>query len=189
MPDHLLAPRTPLGGTAPRTDRIGAITITERVNTTIASLACRLGRESAFKEAAAKLFDFDLPAPEQVARAEPWAALWIGPHQWLIEAPFETHEDIVPTLRAGFGNTASITEQTDAWVRFELSGPEVWAALERLTPIDTRTMRVDSIRRSVLEHMGCFVIRRSEEGISVLGPRSSARSLHHALSGAARSIA
>ncbi|MDA3887303.1 MAG: hypothetical protein PF443_00595 [Allgaiera sp.] len=49
-------------------------------------------------------------------------------------------------------------------------------------------MRVDSIRRSVLEYMGCFVIRRSE-GFSVLGPRSSARSLHHALSGAARSIA
>ena len=188
MPDLRLIPRTPLGGAEPRIDRIGAVTITERVDMALASLACRLGRETPFTEAARQLFGLELPAPERVTANGDWTALWTGPQQWLIEAPFATHEDIAAILKTGFGDTASITEQTDGWVRFDLTGPEVWAVLERLTPIDTRKMREDSIRRSVLEHLGCFVIRRAG-GFSVLGPRSSARSLHHALAAAARSIA
>ena len=181
MPDHRLAPLTPLGNTTPQTDTIGPVTITENTGIALASLAIRRGRGTDVANAAASL-NLTLPAPGHASEN----AMWLAPDQWMIEAPFATHEDIMAHLKPVFGDAASITEQTDAWVRFDLAGPDLPAMFDLLCNLDTRAMQPGHATRTVIDHLGCYVICRSV-GFTILGPRSSARSLHHALITAARS--
>jgi sarcosine oxidase, subunit gamma len=181
VPDHRLKPLTPLGNATPQTDTIGPVTITENVSIALASLATRNGR-GADVEKAAKALNLTLPPPGQASEN----ALWLAPDQWLIEAPFATHEDITAHLKPIFGDAASITEQTDAWVRFDLTGPDLHAMFELLCNLDTRAMQPGQATRTVIEHLGCYVTRRADY-FTILGPRSSAKSLHHALITAAKS--
>ena len=150
MPDHRLKPLTPLGHASPQTDTIGPITITENVSMALASLATRQGRDADVSNAAQTL-TITLPTPGHASDT----ALWLAPDQWLIEAPFATHEDIVAYLKPAFGDAASVTEQTDAWVRFDLSGPDLHTMLERLCNLDTRAMQPGHATRTVIEHLGC----------------------------------
>ena len=181
MPDHRLKPLTALGNTTPQTDTIGPITITENTTIALASLATRKGR-AADVASAVKTLNITLPPPGHASQN----ALWLSPDQWMIEAPFATHEDITAYLKPAFGDAASITEQTDAWVRFDLSGPNLHSLFERLCNLDTNAMQPGHATRTVIEHLGCYVTRR-DTGFTILGPRSSAKSLHHALITAARS--
>lgn len=176
---------TPLGHDAPITKIIGPVTITENVGVALASLAARLGR-AAEVAAAAQAAGIPLPGPGRAETAS-YGAIWLGPEQWMIEAPFETHEDIVAILKPLFGEAASITEQTDAWVRFDLTAADLPALFERLCGYDLRRNGPGSATRTVIEHLGCYVVRRAENQVSVIGPRSSAHSLHHALITAAKS--
>ena len=106
----------------------------------------------------------------------------------LVKAPFATQEDIAAILRPMFGDSASITEQTDAWVRFDVSGTRLPALFERLCSFDLRSNGAGSATRTVIEHLGCYLIRRADTVLTLYGPRSSAQSLHHALTTAARSV-
>lgn len=186
MPDHRLKPLTPLGLAAPQTVTIGPVTLTENITVALASVATRKGRETDVAQAATSL-NITLPAPGHASDT----ALWLAPDQWMIEAPFATHADITAYLKPTFGDAASITEQTDAWVRFDLnmtepSGLNLHALFELLCNLDTRSMQPGHATRTVIEHLGCYVICRAE-GFTILGPRSSAKSLHHALITAAKS--
>ena len=181
MPDHRLTPRTPLGNTSPQTDTIGPVTITENTGIALASLAIRRGCGADVAKAAASL-NLTLPSPGHASDN----AMWLAPDQWMLEALHATHEDILAYLKPAFGDAASITEQTDAWVRFDLFGPDLPTMFDLLCNLDTRAMQPGHATRTVIDHLGCYVICRSA-GFTILGPRSSARSLHHALITAARS--
>lgn len=181
MPDHRLNPLSPLGHTSPQTDTLGPVTITENTGVALASLATRRGREADVANAA-KTLNITLPKPGHATET----ALWLSPDQWMIEAPFASHEDIVAYLKPAFGDTASITEQTDAWVRFDITGPNLPALFELLCTLDTSAMQPGHATRTVIEHLGCYITCRAA-GFTILGPRSSAKSLHHALITAAKS--
>jgi sarcosine oxidase subunit gamma len=185
VPDHPLAPLTALGHPDPVVVTIGPVTLTERADMALASLAARRGREGDVT-AAAQAIGLPLPGPGRHAAGPVWSAFWLGPDQWMVEAAFETHEDIVAALRPAFGDSASITEQTDAWVRFDLTGTGLAAVFERLCALDVRSMQPGDATRTVIEHLGTYVIQGTK-GMTVLGPRSAAGSLHHALVTAARS--
>ena len=107
---------------------------------------------------------------------------------WLVEAPFASHEDIVSHLKTIFWDAASITEQTDAWVRFDLSAPDLSALMERLCNVDFRKAAEGFATRTVIEHTGCYLIKHGAGAVTVYGPRSSARSLLHAIEVAAKSV-
>lgn len=189
MSDHLLKPVTALGGSGPRTDTLGALTIAERPDVALASLARRRDRDAALAAAAAHALGVALPDVSGWVGREPFGVFWTGPGQWMVEAPHDTHEDLAATLKAAVGDAASVTEQTDAWVRFDVSGGTVAALFERLCPLDVARMAPGTAQRTTIEHLGCFVVRRAADPwFSVLGPRFSAVSLHHALLTAARSI-
>jgi sarcosine oxidase, subunit gamma len=190
VPEHPLKALTPLGNATAQTDVIAptpaqgssvSVTITENIAVALASLAVRKGGGAAVAKAA-KGLKIDLPAAGHASDT----ALWLGPDQWMIEAPFAQHEDIVAYLKPAFKEAASITEQTDAWVRFDLTGPDLHAMFERLCNLDTRAMQAGHGTRTVIDHLGCYVICRSDH-FTILGPRSSAGSLHHALMTAAKS--
>ncbi|MFZ1726785.1 MAG: sarcosine oxidase, gamma subunit [Albidovulum sp.] len=188
MPEHRLKALNPLGGNTAKVDSFDVFTISESPDMALASLACRIGRADDFAKIARKYFGFEMPGPGATAGKAPYTAIWIGPDQWLIEAPFESHEDIAKGLKAAFGGSGSITEQTDGWACFSAEGPAAGAVFERLCALNVAAMTSNSASRTAIEHLGCIVICR-EAGIrfSVLCPRSGAGSLHHALVTAAKS--
>ncbi|WP_420584155.1 sarcosine oxidase subunit gamma [Ruegeria sp.] len=183
---HDLVAITALGGTEPRVDTVAGVTCTEVPGVALASVAARMGQES---KAAKALSGFiDAPSPEIGAWAgSTISAFWAGPDQWMVEAPFDTHEDIASQAKAVMGDAASVTEQTDSWTRFDLAGDGILAVLELLSQLDPRKMNEGSAARCSIHHVGCFLLRRSPDLISIYGPRSSAGSLHHAIVAAMRS--
>ncbi len=187
MPDFILKPITALGHDVAKVDTIGPWTITERADVALASVAVRRGRLADVQTAAAAA-EVPLPAPGASAQDAVYGAFWMTPEMWMIEAPFASHEDIRAHLLPAFGDAASITEQTDAWVRFDLAGAGLARVLERLSNFDLAQAPDGAATRTVMEHLGCYLIKRSETLVTVYGPRSSAQSLHHALVVAARSV-
>jgi sarcosine oxidase subunit gamma len=183
---HRLKPVSPLNREFLAVETTGPITIAEDMATALASLASRRGREAEVADQAAAA-GIPMPGPGQAATQGPWSAFWVSPEMWMIEAPFASHEDIVAQLKPIFGESASITEQTDAWARFEVTGP-LQPLFERLCNLDLGRFGPGSATRTVMEHLGVYAIRRAPNRMTLLGPRSSAESLHHALLTAARSV-
>jgi sarcosine oxidase, subunit gamma len=189
VPDHRLTALTPLGATEPISERIGSLRLTERTDRALGSLACRLGKEAAFAERARAALGLDLPGPGRSVAADPFIVFWTGPDQYFVEAPLATHEDIARRLRDGFGATASVTEQSDAWARFEVQGDATTAMFERLCNLDLARMGPRHVTRTTIEHMGVFLACETPgQAYVVTGPRSSAGSLYHALTTAAIAV-
>lgn len=178
---------TALGQLAPQTHQIGPYRIEERFDVALASVAIRRGREAEV-EAAAKGAGIPLPEASRYLGGPVYSAFWVAPEMWMVEAPFASHEDIVAAVKPVFGDAASVTEQTDAWVRFDLSGPDLAPLLEKLSNIDFARAPDGYATRTVIEHMGCYLIRHSKGSVTIYGARSSAQSLIHALEVTAASI-
>ena len=185
---HSLKPITALGGTEAQIETIGSITISECPNWSLTSVSARLGAEKTTATAFKRALDIGFPKPMLSTTKNDITAFWTAPNQCFVEAPYTTHETLALELATSLDNKASVTEQSDGWVRFDLGGSDCFAVLERSCAADTPTMPMGGVTRTILEHLGCFVLRRSDHHFSIYGPRSSAGSLHHALVAAARSV-
>ena len=175
-----MTPLTALGGAAPVAQTFGTAVLTEVTNLALASVSTRLGEGEICKERLAAVLGGEIPEVEELVIHEPLSAFWMGPGQWMVVAPHETHENIASTLKETLGASASVTEQNDAWGIFDLEGSVV-QVMELLCPINMRNFPTGSARRTTIDHMGCFVVRGDEQHLQILGPRSSAGSLHHAI--------
>lgn len=180
----MLRPVTALGGHAPAELAVGPLTVKERFDVALASVAARRGRVADLAKAAEKI---GLPLPEagRQAAGMPYSAFWVAPEMWFVEAPFATHERIAAMLKGALGDAASITEQTDAWVVLDLAAPDLAPLLERLCNVDHRAAPDGFATRTVIEHLGCYLVRQGAGNVRLYGPRSSARSLIHAIEAAA----
>jgi len=186
---HNLKSITALGGSKPQVDAFDHVTITENDGLALASVAARMGQEAACHKALKALLGA-VPAPGCAVLHDPEAAFWMGPDQWMIGAPRETHELLADDLKARVGAAASVTEQTGAWVCFDVVGPAMTDLSERVCAVPIRRMVAGDAQRTVIYHLGCFVLRRqNDDEIRILGPRASAQTLHHALVTAAHSVA
>jgi sarcosine oxidase subunit gamma len=166
------------------------MTLSENPGLALASVAARLGHEVECAAYMADLLGRDAPDPGKACLRDPEAAFWMGPDQWMVSAPYASHEDLAVQLKSRFGATASITEQSDAWACFDLQGPEhgpehgpeIERVMELLCPLNLRQMQTGDATRTVIHHLGCFVIRQDPpEHLRILGPRASAGSLHHGI--------
>ncbi len=185
---HSLQPITALGGTEAQIDVIGDVTISECPDWSLTSISARLGAEKTIATVFKKALGIAFPKPMLSGTKDDITAFWTGPDQCIVEAPYTTHETLAATLATSLKTKASVTEQSDGWVRFDLEGADCFATLERSCAVDVQVMPVGGVTRTILEHLGCFVLRRSDHHFSIYGPRSSAGSLHHALVTAARSV-
>ena len=183
---HNLTATTALGGTKPRIDQHGPITISEEPGYALASVAARKGGERATVLAIRRMIGPAAPKPNHMA-GDTVTAFWTGPDQWMLEAPYDSHETLFATARAEVKGKASITEQTGGWCRFDLRGVGLATVLERLCPINMTKFQPGNATRTSIDHLGCFVVCRALDHISIIGPRSSATSLHHGLLTAIRS--
>ena len=183
---HDLTPTSALGGIS---DTIGTITITENTGVALASVTARIGGEPKTRQVLKALLG-DVPGPGRSQQHDPEAGFWMGPDQWMIGAPMATHELLASQLKSLTGDAASVTEQSGAWVVFDVIGTAMPDMMERLCAAPIRMMKAGDAQRRVIHHLACFIIQRNDPGhIRILGPRASAGSLHHALVGAARSVA
>ncbi len=190
MAEYQLEPINALGLSETVDAEIGLVRIVENNANSLASIAIRLGNEKKFSFSARKLLGFALPGPGESASSKTYSAFWSAPNQWFVEASEKSHADIAHILKEELAEMASVTEQTGGWCRFDIEGKTVTSMLERLCMLDMAGMKAGAANRSVIEHIGVFLLcRREHEAISVYGPRSMADSLHHALIAAAKSIA
>jgi sarcosine oxidase subunit gamma len=168
-----LKPICALGGAEPASRRIGALSLREDAELGLASLALRAG-------APAPALGLVLPGPGGWAEGAGLAAFWTGAGQWMLEFPGGAGRDLAAEL-AGPG--LSVTEQTDGFTAFEIQGPaaELVALLEKLVNVDARRFGPGSATRTGFHHMSVFVIRRAPDRLAVLGMRSAAGTIWHAL--------
>lgn len=178
---------TALGQPAPQIRQVGPYRIEERFDVALASVAARKGRAADVAKAAQGA-GIPLPEPARFAAGNPWSAFWVAPDMWFVEAPFASHEDIVALVKPVFGDAASITEQTDAWVRFDISAPDLAPLVERLCNVDFARAADGFATRTVIEHIGCYMIRHGSGTVTIYGARSSAQSLLHCLEATAASV-
>jgi sarcosine oxidase subunit gamma len=117
---------------------------------------------------------------------------WAGPDQWMAVAEGRAETDFADELST-LCPLCSITEQTDGFVLFEISSEAgevpIHALMSKLVNLDPTRLCAGSATRTGLEHMSVFVIRRSPAHLAVLGMRSAAASLWHALETAVSRLA
>lgn len=169
-----------LGGALPQSRRIGALLLTENAGLGLAALALRRG-------AAVPDLGLTLPGPGGWTSGTDVAAFWTGPDQWMIEFPGRADQDVAALIA---GPDRSVTEQTDGFAAFEIEGPaaKLTALLERLVNLDAGRFGPGSAARTGFHHMSVFVIRRAEDRLAVLGMRSAAGTIWHALLKAAERL-
>jgi sarcosine oxidase subunit gamma len=183
----VLEPLTAFGQSLPLTVSIGPFTITERTDTALASVAVRKGRAQDLAKAA-KDAGLPLPGPACAETSAPLSAFWMTPEMWMVEAPQASHSDIAADLKRVLGDCASITEQTGAWVRLDISAPDLAPLTERMTNLDLASKPTGFASRTVIDHLGVYLIKHSDSLITLYGPRASAQSLLHALEVTAHSV-
>ncbi|WP_299969255.1 sarcosine oxidase subunit gamma [uncultured Roseobacter sp.] len=179
---HDLTPITALGGSAARVDSVGDVTLTEVPDVALASVAARRRQEAACAQTLERLLGTAVPLPGYAAEGAEYAAFWTGPDQWMLSADFNGYEDVAARIKAEVGDRASVTEQTDAWVCFDLVGGRINAVLELLCNVDLTRFETGRATRTSIHHLGCYVISTNAgQSVRILGPRASADSLHHAI--------
>ncbi|MER8656184.1 MULTISPECIES: sarcosine oxidase subunit gamma [unclassified Mesorhizobium] len=173
-----LKPLMALGAEKPRSAMLPVLELCESKNLALTSLTLRRGALEP------KPFGLKLPGPGCWVAGHDVSAFWTGPDQWMIETEGRADEDFAMTLKVAAPG-CSVTEQTGGWVTVEIkSRAGTWpidAFLEKLINIDLADFGPGKATRTALEHTICFVIRRSETRVAVLGARSFASSLWHAL--------
>ena len=187
--NHGLKAISPLGGHEPQVDAFTGLLIREVTDRALASLGARQGQEEAMKSAAEGFLGGALPEPASWNEAGVFSAWWMGPDLWMVSAPHDTHELMAGELKEAVGEAGSVVEQTDGWCRFDMEGPRCFDVLERLCNANVRAGKRGDATRTSMEHLGVFLLCQTPgQGYSIIGPRSSAGSLHHALVAAAKSV-
>lgn len=176
MPD--LKPVTALGGGERRRVRHDALELEENASLALASLSLPRGATRPMP------FGLALPGPGEWTGNDMAAAFWTGPDQWLIEGPGRAESDFAAEV-ARHCPSGMVTEQTDGFVAFEIRSAcgegAILALLAKLVNLDPARLRPGSATRTGFEHMSVFVIRRAPGHLAVLGMRSAAGTLWHAL--------
>jgi len=107
---------------------------------------------------------------------------WIRQNTWLIEEPYSEIDKLEKKIKDNIGNFASVVNQSDEWCLFDLTGPHCIKVLERLCNVDVERMAKGDISATRLEHLSCFIICKTEQvKYRIMGPRSAAGSLYHAI--------
>lgn len=161
--------------------KMGANRIVELDEIAIVSIAIPLGGEETLAKALKSSWNISVPEPTLSATDGDLHAVRTGADQLFLIFPHE-NPDAEAVVQARLGGAGYTTDQTDSWVVLEVSGPDVAAALERLSPVDLSVgaFPVGASARTVMEHMGAMVIRLGGDRFMLMSASSSAKSFLHA---------
>ena len=160
----------------------GKTRLCERDDLAMVSLAMPIRGKSALTKAIKAGFGLSMPSPVKTTTKGDARLMQTTPDQFMLIFPHAT-PDAAAHVAAKIDGAAYVTEQTDAWVRLELSGPGAMAALERICPLDLHesTFPVGSAGRTTMEHMSAVIIRTGKDSFLLLSASSSGMSFLHAL--------
>lgn len=172
--------KTAFGVEEPQKETIGQITLSERPDRAFVAVAARLGQEEALATALAEGL-VSAPAPGKSTLGDS-SLHWMGPDQFLYECAYSAPLAADRAVRDVTGALASVTDQSDGFVRFDLEGETALDLLQRLCALDVETMQTGDFSRTVIHHTGCFLSCRAVgTGFALYVPRSYAVSFWHAL--------
>ncbi len=171
MPDLIAKPAL---GRAPMT--MAATTLAEAAWTRITSIAPFPGQAGSISAALAPL-DLSFPPANRFVQSAFGRIAWSGREQAFLFGP-----EAPPNL------AAAVTDQSDAWVMLDLTGPQAQAVLARLVPLDLRAATPGMAFRTALNHMPLLVMVDHAQVFRLLTFRSMARTAWHELQDALSGI-
>ena len=160
--------------------QIGENRIVERDDLALVSIATPLGGDEALTKALKKGWSLDMPSPTTTTTSGDTRAIRTSPDQMLLVFPHAT-PDADAHVQGKLSGAGYTTDQTDSWVILELSGPDTMAAMERLCPLDLASFETGDAGRTVMEHLGAFVIKTGDDSFLLMSASSSAQSFFHAV--------
>ncbi|WP_376870937.1 sarcosine oxidase subunit gamma [Albirhodobacter sp. R86504] len=177
-----LSPMTALGAQSARRQTHGVLTLTEQTDLALASLSLRRG------SVLPTPFGLTLPDVGKCTDDLAVSAFWIGPDQWMVAEAGKGDVGIAQALKREAPD-CSVTDQTDGFVAFEITSSEggapITAVMSKLVNLDAVAFVPGCATRTGLEHMSVYILRRAENTLAVIGMRSLADTLWHALDRAA----
>ena len=86
-------------------------------------------------------------------------------------------------IKTALKDNAYCTDQSDAWCMIKVSGEGLYAALERICPLDlsSEAFEVGSVARTSMEHLGVVILKDDKDSFVLMGATSSAADLLHAV--------
>ncbi|MEL6425829.1 MAG: sarcosine oxidase subunit gamma [Pseudomonadota bacterium] len=186
MAEITLTPTPPLGGLS---IEIGANRIVGRSDLALISVAIPTGAESTCAERLKVTYGLDLPEPTVSRHTGAWRIVSMTADQLMLIGLGDGMERL-REVGATVGNAGYTTNQTDAWVCVEVSGPDTLSALERICPLDLAELSfpVDGTARTSMEHLGTLIIRLGRERFLLCSASSSAGSFAHAIETSYRNV-
>lgn len=171
---------------------IGELTIRDAGHRVMISLAFKSGKRDAIDALCQSRLGISLPAMGGVSRARDGLTLLGLQYDQIWCCQEDSGDADARNLSARLGNQDGLylTDHGDGWAILSLEGKSILAVLERLCPLnlDTRFFPVQSVSRTVLEHMGAVIIRTGDFAFDIMTPRSYASSLLHAVESVALHI-
>nr|WP_244313940.1 sarcosine oxidase subunit gamma family protein [Roseibium denhamense] len=151
----------------------------------MASLALRTDDA---RSAVDQVLGFAAPGPGSYTTGDEFAAFWMSSDQWMVCASHDSNELLASQLKDKLGEQVSVSEQNDGWVCLDVEGADLSSVFERLVNADVHDLKKGTAVRTVIEHIGCFLIcLESGHRYRLLAGRSFAHSLHHAVAAGLRS--
>ena len=165
-------------------ESFGGTDLVEISDLAIVSIAVPLGGDAALIGALSKTFGAGMPEPGQSVLSTDGKTrfLWTARDQ-LFALFRDKSPNAAAEIKARLGDTAYVTLQSDSWVSLRLDGENARSALERICPIDLHPNAFPEgrVTRTMMEHMGVFVLRDGANSFLLLSASSSAQSFLHAV--------
>ncbi len=179
MPDTMLKAAPVLGGYSLD---LGDVAVAEVTDIAIVSIATPLDGKAALAAAVTAAWGTGLPEPRMTSRSGDGAITLISSStdQYLALLP-GVDGLAVTGVAETLGDAGYYTEQTDNWVALRVSGAKAITALERICLLDLATMPGGGAGRTVIEHLGAFVMKEANDQFLLLSGSSSAKSFLHAI--------
>ena len=175
-----LIAKSPCNGLLPIT--IGECQLSEVEAGVVTSIAPRKGQEKALSAVLKDAHGMAFPAANRATGKQGARAVWFARGQAML---------IGPAPAATLGESAALTDQSDAWAVVRLEGAASEDVLARLVPIDLRAsvFKRGHTARTQLMHMTASITRVGDQAFLILVFRSMAGTLVHDLETAMEGVA
>lgn len=184
-----MKPQLALVGLEHETGDVRVVEITGRA---IASLAIPRNGAAILRQRVADQYQTEMPAVGHSNTSPVTNARLLGLASDQMFLLFDDREsDSVAAITRRFKGAAYITDQSDSWVMFQVSGSNSRAALERICQLDLHhdVFGPGATARTMMEHLGVIIVNEGNGSFLLMSARSSAQSFWIAIIQSVRNIA
>lgn len=140
------------------------VTIAERIDLGLASVAVRKGQDDGLKASVREVYGLDLPEGSMIAHGKAVSFIGTGPGQWLAVSQSLGNESLAEDLAEKLKGLASISDQSSGRAVVRLGGPRARDVLAKglAIDLDPRVFGPGAAATSTISHMGVLVWREGE---------------------------